>query len=192
MGETRNNEFKGTINWNDEDIKFKITKSILAMSNIRNGGNIIIGIEETHDKRYSDTGMGQIDFESFKKDNMKDHVGRYASPFAEFELIKKDFGEKNFLIITVDEFQLDPVICKRAYVINSKTELEEGDICTRTRNTKPQSSKVTSHIDLREILDLSIEKRMKNFYKFAQIAGLTGPPTEEKDDVQFEQQARGI
>jgi hypothetical protein len=44
--ETRNQELKGSMNWNNQQTKFKITKSILAMSNIHNGGIIIFGANE--------------------------------------------------------------------------------------------------------------------------------------------------
>jgi predicted HTH transcriptional regulator len=45
-GETRNIELKTSMSWSDQGTKLKIVKSILAMSNIRSGGMVIIGIDE--------------------------------------------------------------------------------------------------------------------------------------------------
>src|SRR5919198_307332 len=49
-GENRRQEMKESISWKDEITRFKITKAILAMSNIANGGRIIIGIVDNNGK----------------------------------------------------------------------------------------------------------------------------------------------
>ncbi len=96
IGETRNQELKGSMNWNDEQTKFKITKPILAMSNIRNGEIIIFGANEMKDKTYDPEGLILSDFRSFDTDNIPDHVGKYASPYVTFRVEKIDNGKKRF------------------------------------------------------------------------------------------------
>jgi len=44
--ELHNVEYKRSMSWNEHIIKAKITKIILALSNIQNGGYLILGIEE--------------------------------------------------------------------------------------------------------------------------------------------------
>lgn len=186
LGESRNQEFKQSMDWTNENTKFKITKSILAMSNIRNGGNIFIGIEETSDKGFLDKGMTESDFDSFNSDHVKDHVYSYADPFASIELQKLNFADKKFIIITVDEFEKYPVICKKAYYLAGKNMLEKGDVFIRTVGAKPQSSKVISHVDMREILDLSTEKRIKEISRLVNIAFSSS--SEQDDEAKFNEQ----
>jgi hypothetical protein len=98
IGETRNQELEGSMNWNDEQTKFKITKSILVMSNIRNGGIIILGANERKDKTYDPMGLVLSDFQSFDTDDIHDHVGKYLNPYATFRLEKVDDGNKRFIL----------------------------------------------------------------------------------------------
>ena len=46
--EERHLEFKGSVSWNGE-IRAKITKSIIAFANLKDGGWIVIGKEEQTD-----------------------------------------------------------------------------------------------------------------------------------------------
>jgi predicted HTH transcriptional regulator len=81
-GETRNLELKRSVSWEEEETKFKMTKSIMAMSNIRDGGTIILGVEEKPNHKFDPVGMNASDIDSFSFDNMQDHVNRYAHPYA--------------------------------------------------------------------------------------------------------------
>ena len=44
--ELRNLEYKASVSWNDTAIREKIVRSMVAMSNIRDGGSIIIGVNQ--------------------------------------------------------------------------------------------------------------------------------------------------
>ena len=39
--EERNLEYKRSLNWDDKDMRAKLTKSVLGMANIRDGGAIV-------------------------------------------------------------------------------------------------------------------------------------------------------
>lgn len=189
IGKTRSQELKGSMNWNNQQTKFKITNSILAMSNIRNGGIIIFGANEMKDKTYDPVGLDLSDFQSFDIDNIPDHIGKYASPYATFRLEKIDNGNKRFIVISIQEFDEFPVICKKAYYMDDKPELQVGDICTRTRNTKPQSSKITSFLDMKDIIDLAIEKGVRLFVERTDKAGLLSNVNyDQNDETKFMEQ----
>ena len=49
LGEERNVEYKQSTPWGEGEFKFKITKTIMGLSNVRDGGNILIGIKELDD-----------------------------------------------------------------------------------------------------------------------------------------------
>jgi predicted HTH transcriptional regulator len=106
-GENRHQELKGSLSWDDPLVKFKITKAILAMSNIQNGGRIIIGVSEVQGK-YKPDGMTESDYASFNQDDVCDFVGRYADPYVNFSLQKVDNESKRFVVLTVEEFDAIP------------------------------------------------------------------------------------
>ena len=95
--EERNLEYKGPINWNDTQIKAKITKTILAMSNLRDGGVIVIGVEQ-NGEIFTPVGLDSESISSFKQDDISVHVNNYADPFVEikvsYKIAEKDFNEK--------------------------------------------------------------------------------------------------
>lgn len=167
LGESRNQELKGSVSWKDITVQFKITKSILSMSNIRDGGAIVLGAKDNKDGTYEPEGMTEDDFKSFNHDDVSDHVAKYADPYAKFYLQKIEQEGRRFVAIAVEQFDNVPVVCKKAYHVNDKLDLKEGDICTRTRR-KPESSKVTSSNDLREIVDLATDLGVTKFERLRQ------------------------
>jgi hypothetical protein len=54
--ETRHVEFKQSQPWNAGQMRGKITKTILGMSNIRDGGVIVIGVQRNANGSYSQVG----------------------------------------------------------------------------------------------------------------------------------------
>lgn len=175
-GESRRQELKSSISWKDSVQRFKITKTILAMPNIPDGGRIIIGVEDNKGI-YEPKGMIESDFQSFNQDDVCDHMGKYADPFVTLLLQKVTDGTKRFIVISIEEFEEKPVICKKDYSVEDekgkKFSLRKGDICTRAIGTKPQSTKVTSHTDLRDIFDLAITKGVRKFLRQEREVGLS-------------------
>src|SRR6266852_1111013 len=86
--EQRNIEYKQSTPWSGE-FRIKIIKSILAMSNIRDGGDIIVGMERQSDDTYLPRGMEPEHIDSYTSDHMGRAVAEYADPYARFELIKE-------------------------------------------------------------------------------------------------------
>jgi len=191
-GENRNQELKASISWENELARFKITKTIMAMANISNGGRIIIGVQDDKGK-YDPCGMTESDFESFNQDDVCDFVGKYADPFVNVQVFKVAEGHNRFVVITTEEFEKYPVICKKRYSAkNEKGEpsiLENGDICTRTIGARPKSSKVTSSTDLRQILDLAIKKEVVTQIQEMSMLGVSITGAQVKtDEDKFKEQ----
>jgi predicted HTH transcriptional regulator len=187
-GENRHQELKQSVSWKDDKTKFKITKAILAMSNIQNGGRIIIGVAERNGKYYPE-GMTESHYLSFNQDDVCDYVGKYADPYVRFRLHKIDDASKSFVVIKVEEFEETPVICKKYFPImnqegEQKVPLQSGDIYTRTSGSKPQSSRVMSYLDLREIVNLAIQKGVRSYIKQSNEAGLSANVIPDQTDEQ--------
>ncbi len=110
--EERNIEYKSSVSWNDPKIKAKISKCILAMSNIRDGGYLVIGV---NDKAFDPVGMTKEDFDSFNQDNINSHIANYADPFVDITVFSEEHEGKKFIIIRINEFHEIPIICKKDF-----------------------------------------------------------------------------
>ncbi len=187
--EDRNLEYKQSSSWDDRIFRAKLAKSILAMSNLRDGGHIILGIEKQGDGTYSPKGMEQAHIDSFSFDDVARFVAEFADPYARFNLTKeKDELGRQYVWIQVEEFKEIPVICRKSY----SDILSAGKVYTRTRRV-PESAEVPGHTEMREILDMATEKGIKTFVQRASQAGvqLTIPPVQIAEQP-FDEQLRGV
>ena len=74
-------------------------------------------------------------------------------------------------------FNAIPVICK----INGRENLREGAIYTRSRRI-PETVKVPTHSEMREIINIATEKKIRSFLEMAQQARLRVEVGAEVDD----------
>lgn len=156
------------MSWNDPNTKAKIVKTILAMSNIRDGGYLILGFDQNNDV-FEPTGMAEADLNSFTYDLVKSHVSEFADPYVEFsmETVKDEENGKAFLIFTINEFDEVPVICKR----NGLANLEQGTMYTRSRRM-PESVRVPTQSEMREIINMAVEKGIRKYIETSHRAGI--------------------
>jgi len=141
-------EFKSSISW--DGLKFKIIKTMLALSNIREGGYIIIGKKDDGTLE----GMQQNDLDTYEMDRISTDVERYADPYVRFEFNICSFDSKSFVVFKVYEFDEIPVICKKGY----QNVLRKGAVYTRSTG-KPETVEVQSQTEMREILDRAATKK---------------------------------
>ena len=103
-------EFKRSAIW--EALKIKITKTALAMANLRDGGVIIVGVEED-DSTWKLTGVAASDLATYDEDAVNDHINKFSTPTMRVELVRIAHNSMEFLAINVPEFERSPVICGR-------------------------------------------------------------------------------
>ena len=166
--ENRYCEFKGEIDW-DMDVKYKIIKTILGMSNNIDGGYIIIGVVwDEASNRFEPRGLSDVQASTFVNDQMQSFTNNYADPHVEISTKTFDWDSKKLVVIQVSEFQKIPVICKKEYYCTTSREriLENGAMYTR-RTRMPETAKVTS-IELREITEYAIQKGVKEWIQLLQ------------------------
>jgi len=164
--EERNLEFKRSMDWADPATKAKLTKSVLAMANLRDGGHIVLGVERQPDDTYVPVGMQTEHCDCFVQDQLGSHFSEYADPYIEVTLIKHKTNGKTFCIIRVNEFAEVPVLCRK----DGLEKLRRGALYTRSRRM-PETVEVPSQVEMREILDLAIEKRFRTFSRQAERLG---------------------
>ena len=97
LQEGRSIDFKKASSW--DDLKQGIPKDVLAMSNLRDGGLIIIGVEENNNV-WNCTGITDEQINTYNPDDMIDYVNKYASPSINFDIVThEDDNKLKYLII---------------------------------------------------------------------------------------------
>jgi len=172
--ESKSIEFKPSIPWPDnidgiqQNNKVQeIIKSILAMSNSRDGGKIILGMEKDNSDRHILKGMEKYHLNAYDQDLIFEHVRNFGESEPQFQVLNIEYNSMNFIVFAVQSFTYAPVICKNKRHL---TQLENAVIYIRT--DKPETKKITEPWEMKEILDLAIEKeldlfssRMQRFFK---------------------------
>lgn len=185
--EDRNREFKSSFPWDRRthgETMAKVTKSILAMSNLRDGGHIVVGVEDDENGRGVPRGVLSEHLMTYSYDLMADFVRQYAEPYARFNLDVVEDSGRSFVVVSIVGFDEVPVICRKSY----GDILSEGLVYVRPRSGRPRSERVTSYVDMRELLDLAGEKRLRRYLEILSIS-------QEGADVdrrQFERQLEGF
>ena len=180
--EERSLEYKRSMNWAEPSTKAKIVKSTLAMANLRDGGTIVFGIEERNDT-FLPAGMSPDDYHSFNQDDVSVEVNNFADPFVELVVVKEDVAGKLFVGIRVREFQELPVICRRDGV----ERLRVGALYVRPRR-KHETVEVPSQIEMREILELALEKKVRLLYHQVERMGAALIFPRDRDVEAFDRQ----
>lgn len=166
-GETRNIEFKKTYDWGNPQHKAKIVKCILAMSNTKDGGNLIIGIDDEKQGLEKLTGMEQEHFVKLNYDHIVVEVNKFADPPVAFHMYPIEKDKKYYILMKIPEFVELPIICKRS----GEQGLKEGAVFSRSK-TKPESALIRSQSEMRELMDLAINKGIRQFYMRVRDSGL--------------------
>lgn len=181
--ETQGVEFKGPFARTDKDQFAKVVRAILGMANHRDGGLVIVGIDEHDDgsgKTLRVVGMTPDERQSWDQDAVLSSVNSYADPFVELNVEPIQHDGKHLIAIRVREFAELPVLCKKPFMkqAGDKREpvLREG-ACYVRRRGRIESSEIPTHVEMRELLDLSTEKGIRRFLKQAHHVGLGASPT---------------
>ena len=103
---------------------------------------------------------------------MSSFVSNYADPYVKFDLYKEEHDAKKYILVKVYEFDEIPVICKRNYNnASGKLILRNGATYTRSYG-KPETIEVPSQNEMREILDIATEKKVRRFLQTSRRVGV--------------------
>lgn len=169
--ETPQLDFKDSCAWDARSF----AKDILAMSNIIDGGRIVIGVSENPKGVFTRVGIKPEHKKTYEIDTMKDQLAKYADPFAEVSVsFPKDKNGAIFGIIKVEPFKEIPVICR---VSDKKNGLSAGGIYYRNRDKKVESALVSNSYDLRDIIERAM---LKMRYRASHIGYLLPTATDSE------------
>jgi len=163
--EDRGVEFKGPGPRTDKAYFAKVIRAVLAMANRRDGGIVIIGVEDGGE-RCTPVGLNQADLATWLPDDVSDNLAEYADPSVDVSCRTVSFEDKAFVVLQVREFEDLPVACKREY----GTVLQRGAYYVRSRR-KPESVVVWNQTDMRDLIELATEKRLRKYLELTSGAG---------------------
>lgn len=149
-------EFKSAGFRTDKHLFAKVTRATLGMANRRDGGLVIVGIEEG-DVGLELKGLTHHELATWRHDDIADGFASYADPSIEFDTEQIIYQSKTFIVITVDEFSEVPVLCKRGYNKDRELILRNGACYIRPRR-KPETIEVSTYADMRDLIDLATDK----------------------------------
>jgi predicted HTH transcriptional regulator len=184
-------EFKGRGTRTDGAFLAGIVRAILGMANRRDGGFVILGVDADS--------LEPIGFEDdevktwLNYDELAARVNEFASPSVSFDLEVLSSRDRKVIIIHVQEFEDIPILCQRDFHAKGKRDLilRRGACYVRSRH-KPETSEIPSEEEMRELLELAIDKGVRKFVTRAKKAGLfpssPGAATPFPDEALFEKQ----
>jgi len=169
--EQRGVEFKRGGSRKNKHLLTKVVRAVMSMANRRDGGYVIVGVED-EDGMPVPKGLTDEDLSTWIYDDVADSLSEYVDPNVSFDLKVIEYEGKQFVVLIVHEFEDLPILCKKDY----SDVLRAGACYVRTRR-KPETVEIPSQVDMRDLLDLAVEKGVRRFVARARTVGLslTGP-----------------
>ena len=169
--ELRGVEFKAPGPRTNKPLFARVARAVLGMANHQHGGLVVIGVDDSASK-LTPIGLSPEQVETWKYDDVADSLAVYADPSVSFELAVREYAGESYVVIQVYEFEDVPVLCKKDYQdAKGESILRKGACYVRSRR-KPETSEIPSQEDMRDLLDLATEKRVRGFYAMAHTAGV--------------------
>lgn len=150
--EQRATEFKGPGTSSDKQFLAKVIRAMLGMSNKPDGGVVVIGVDEDG-LELQPTGLSAEELRTWTYDTLATHVSAHADPYLDFRLETIWMDDKVFVVVTVNQFDMLPVICKK----DCFGVLRKGALYVRPRAGRVETVEVPSHVEMREILQIAAE-----------------------------------
>lgn len=190
--EERYLEYKRSMTWTGNDLaKVKIAKAMMAMANLRNGGVIVVGMQEVSRGVWAAEGMTPQQILSFTQDDVAQWVNDYATPAVQFSIRAVEFSGKNFIVIQVQEFDTSPVICRKQKTLGGEN-LGAGAIYYRS-NRKIESAPISSDEDSRELIGLAVDKGIsRHVSRLRKVGLIPTESTKQLDTAQYEKERNGL
>src|SRR3989338_7401006 len=116
-------EYKGDVPWTDRAKKFEIIRTIFAMANQRDGGVIIVGVENNGNRK----GLSDNNYNTFSHDEINSWLNNKSNQKIQCKVEKRkhvdreESVEKNFVFIQVSETKEFPVVYTANQVLINET-----------------------------------------------------------------------
>lgn len=158
-------EFKGAGIASDRHLFARVAKAVLGMTNRRDGGRVIIGVNCARNV-VDRIGLTKSQLKTWNYDDVASKLAEYAEPSVSFDLELKKCDGKNYAVLEIKEFEQAPILCRKDY----PGVLRKGACYVRSRR-KPETTEIPTHEDMRDLLNLAIEKGLREYVTLAYRAG---------------------
>jgi predicted HTH transcriptional regulator len=191
--ETRGVEVKGPGPPDDKPLFAKVARASLSIGNLRDGGIVVIGIDDG-DPAAMMPGLEEKDLDAWLDyDTISSRLAVYADPPLTLDIYPLDLETgARVVIVEVYEFAETPHICAKSL----EPTLRKGAVYVRTRRM-PETAEIATSGEMRELLDLALEKRLRGYVEAAQRAGVslslattTPPPTLDASEARYREQLK--
>ncbi|MEJ7598494.1 MAG: ATP-binding protein [Kofleriaceae bacterium] len=110
QGEKQNVDFKAAMAW-DRESQISLAKDIVAMSNTRDGGLLLIGVAEGEDGRARVDGVTPEQSASFEPTKICEYVARFFRPTVSLSVERPTVAGTQIVVIRISDFSVTPVVC---------------------------------------------------------------------------------
>lgn len=155
------------MSWHDRESRALIARAVLALSNTRDGGVIVVGVSESTSDSFELVGLGDDESGSFTQDGVSSFVNEYADPPVSVSVTRCDVDGKAVVVIQVPEFEELPTVCRK----DGPKGLKRGAVFTRPRRVR-ESASVANQTEMREILERAIDRGIRRQLERFGAAGL--------------------
>lgn len=164
--EIRAVEFKGPASTTSSEFVANVARAALALANQRDGGFIILGVDESNPSRSGLTPEQKAQWLDY--DDVVDKLNRYADPPLRIDRAARALPDgRDVVVLQIAEFDDIPILAARDY---GRT-IQKGQLYTRSFR-KPESSARQTQNELRGVLDLATQKQLSRFLALAAAANV--------------------
>ncbi len=183
--ESPNLEYKQSAPW--RDLRVSLIRTVLGMANTRGGGNIVMGMTEGPENAFTANGISEEHWQNYPPDeDFQAAVNGFAEPFAEPRLEAHQHDGRRFFIVTVPEFEYEPILCMKT----ESQRLREGALYVRSTR-KPETVEVRTPTDMRALMRLATDKALGREVERLRTLGLL-PVVQVAGDTDSEAFAKQI
>lgn len=174
-------DFKESQPW--PELQWRIIKTSLAMANLRDGGIIVVGVNE-RGQTWALTGITDDHLATFDVDQIIAKINAFASPHVDIDIVLVSHRDVRYLAIQVHEFSSTPVVCKK----NGDCGLAEGAVYVRPPG-KPQTTRIMNAPQMHDLLELAAEKLARRIIEQGSRVGMAA--TEPSTNM-FDEELQGL
>jgi hypothetical protein len=127
-------------------------------------------------------GVDPVDLASWNHDDVSAALNGFADPYVSVDLEVVSYNGVSFVMIRMHEFEEVPVICRRdvpAPPGEKRPILRDGACYLRSRK-KPESVEMPTQTEMRELLELAVDKGVRKFLRRAEAVSTMSGPTDEE------------
>jgi hypothetical protein len=159
QGETTHVDFKGPMAW-DGSARGSLSKDVVAMANIRDGGVIVIGVSEVAGKSLQVDGVTEEQAATFDPTKVVEYIASRFQPPVRLQIERPIVDGKQLIAIRVAEFETTPIVCisdgPETAQGSGKRMFYEGNVFVR--NAAAKSEPIRRAEDMHALIRLAVSK----------------------------------